>query len=120
MYESGLPDADHESHFDLREREGILFIEYPRRRTGRRDHPPTFKVKSILKGTEYESQHVAQKTTASCHSFKATTRGTATTHGTATTSYRRIEANQYCDLWRSRHFRECIWTPTDGGHRSLL
>ncbi|KIJ97967.1 hypothetical protein K443DRAFT_104703 [Laccaria amethystina LaAM-08-1] len=53
MYESGLPDADHESHVDLCEREGILFTVYPRPRTGRRDHP-AFKVKSILKGTEYE------------------------------------------------------------------
>ncbi|KAF9457367.1 kinase-like domain-containing protein [Collybia nuda] len=53
MYESGLPDSDHESHLDLCAREGILFTVYPRPRTSRRDQH-AFKVKSILKGTEYE------------------------------------------------------------------
>ncbi|KAF8883813.1 hypothetical protein BD779DRAFT_1674349 [Infundibulicybe gibba] len=53
MYESGLPDAEHENHVDLCAREGILFTVYPRPRTNRRDHA-AFKVKSILKGTEYE------------------------------------------------------------------
>jgi translation initiation factor 2-alpha kinase 4 len=53
MYESGLPDADQENHLDVCLREGILFTVYPRPRTGRRDQP-AFKVKSVLKGTEYE------------------------------------------------------------------
>ncbi|KDR70022.1 hypothetical protein GALMADRAFT_255390 [Galerina marginata CBS 339.88] len=50
MYESGLPDAEHENHLDICAREGILFTVYPRPRTGR--NLPAFKVKSILKGTE--------------------------------------------------------------------
>ncbi|RDB27411.1 eIF-2-alpha kinase GCN2 [Hypsizygus marmoreus] len=53
MYESGLPDADHENHIDMCIREGILFTVYPRPRTGRRDQP-AFKVKSILKGSEID------------------------------------------------------------------
>ncbi|KAF9445879.1 Serine/threonine-protein kinase [Macrolepiota fuliginosa MF-IS2] len=53
MYESGLPNADQESHIDLCAREGILFAVYPRPRTARRDQA-AFKVKSILKGAEYE------------------------------------------------------------------
>ncbi|KAJ3566582.1 hypothetical protein NP233_g6910 [Leucocoprinus birnbaumii] len=54
MYESGLTSADtHESHVDLCAREGILFAVYPRPRNARRDQA-AFKVKSILKGTEYE------------------------------------------------------------------
>lgn len=75
MYESGLSEAglsevDHENHIDLCAREGILWVHsssklcrnthsscrftvYPRPRAGRRDQP-AFKVKSILKGTEYE------------------------------------------------------------------
>ncbi|KAG6888787.1 hypothetical protein C0992_007517 [Termitomyces sp. T32_za158] len=51
MYESGLPDADHENHLDMCAREGILFTVYPRPRSARRDQP-AFKVKSILKGSE--------------------------------------------------------------------
>jgi len=53
MYESGLIDADQEDHVDLCCREGILFTVYLRPRTARREQP-AFKVKSILKGTEYE------------------------------------------------------------------
>ncbi|TFK38831.1 hypothetical protein BDQ12DRAFT_605427 [Crucibulum laeve] len=53
MYESGLPDSEHESHTDVCAREGILFTVYPRPRVARRDLP-AFKVKSILKGTEYD------------------------------------------------------------------
>ncbi|KAJ6607583.1 kinase-like domain-containing protein [Mycena sp. CBHHK59/15] len=53
MYESGIPDADHESYVDICAREGVLFSVYPRPRTGRRDQL-AFKVKNILKGTEYE------------------------------------------------------------------
>ncbi|KXN81004.1 Serine/threonine-protein kinase gcn2 [Leucoagaricus sp. SymC.cos] len=54
MYESGLPSAEsHESHIDLCALEGILFAVYPRPKTARRDQA-AFKVKSILKGTEYE------------------------------------------------------------------
>ncbi|KDQ55382.1 hypothetical protein JAAARDRAFT_37399 [Jaapia argillacea MUCL 33604] len=53
MYEAGLPDNDHESHTDLCAREGILFTVYPRPRSVRRDQP-AFKIKSVLKGTEYE------------------------------------------------------------------
>ncbi|KAH9487410.1 eIF-2-alpha kinase GCN2 [Psilocybe cubensis] len=52
MYESGLPDAEHENHLDICAREGILFTVYPRPRTGR--NLPAFKVKSILKGTEVD------------------------------------------------------------------
>ncbi|KAA1478685.1 Serine/threonine-protein kinase [Dentipellis sp. KUC8613] len=53
MYESGLPDGEHENHYDLCNREGILFSVYPRPRSARRDQP-AFRVKSILKGTEYD------------------------------------------------------------------
>ncbi|KAJ6576175.1 hypothetical protein DFH09DRAFT_1454036, partial [Mycena vulgaris] len=53
MYESSIPDAEHESYVDICIREGVLFSVYPRPRTGRRDQL-AFKVKSILKGTEYE------------------------------------------------------------------
>lgn len=74
MYESGLPDTEHENHVDICSREGILcvpsqgspisfldsifrFTVYPRPRFARRDQA-AFKVKSILKGTEYESTSV--------------------------------------------------------------
>ncbi|KAK7057453.1 kinase-like domain-containing protein [Favolaschia claudopus] len=53
MYESSIPDAEHESYVDICSREGVLFSVYPRPRVGRRDQL-AFKVKSILKGTEYE------------------------------------------------------------------
>ncbi|KAJ7650439.1 kinase-like domain-containing protein [Roridomyces roridus] len=55
MYESSIPESEHESHLDMCSREGVLFTVYPRPRTGlgRRDQV-AFKVKSILKGTEYE------------------------------------------------------------------
>ncbi|EKM74744.1 hypothetical protein AGABI1DRAFT_109872 [Agaricus bisporus var. burnettii JB137-S8] len=53
MYETGLPNGEHESHMDLCAREGILFAVYPRPRNARRDQA-AFKVKSVLKGTEYE------------------------------------------------------------------
>ncbi|KAG6906507.1 hypothetical protein DXG01_013561 [Tephrocybe rancida] len=53
MYESGLPDADHENHIDMCAREGILFTVYPRPRSARRDQA-AFKVKSILKGSEID------------------------------------------------------------------
>jgi len=53
MYESSIPDTEHESYVDICCREGVLFSVYPRPRTGRRDQL-AFKVKSILKGTEYE------------------------------------------------------------------
>jgi eukaryotic translation initiation factor 2-alpha kinase 4 len=74
MYESGPLDADHENHVEICAREGILcvpslsliqnellrhrtgrFIVYPRPRTARRDQS-AFKVKSVLKGTEYEGK----------------------------------------------------------------
>ncbi|KAI0954220.1 hypothetical protein AcV7_007513 [Taiwanofungus camphoratus] len=53
MYESSLPDTEHENHIDICSREGILFIVYPRVRSARRDQL-AFKVKSVLKGTEHE------------------------------------------------------------------
>ncbi|KZT06721.1 Serine/threonine-protein kinase [Laetiporus sulphureus 93-53] len=53
MYESSLPDIEQESHIDICYREGILFIVYPRPRAIRRDLT-AFKVKSVLRGTEYE------------------------------------------------------------------
>ena len=76
MYESGLPDGDHENHLDICAREGILYVlffffvslgdfvpgltdlnnsrftVYPRARNVR--NLPSFKVKSILKGTEVD------------------------------------------------------------------
>jgi len=52
MYESGLPEGDHENHLDICAREGILFTVYPRARNAR--NLPAFKVKSILKGTEVD------------------------------------------------------------------
>ncbi|KAF8483387.1 hypothetical protein DFH94DRAFT_307281 [Russula ochroleuca] len=51
MYESSLPDSEHENHFELCHREGILFSVCPRARAARRDQP-AFRIKSILKGTE--------------------------------------------------------------------
>ncbi|TFY77050.1 hypothetical protein EWM64_g6962 [Hericium alpestre] len=51
MYESGLPDGEHENHFDLCNREGIFV--WPRPKPARRDQP-AFRIKSILKGTEYD------------------------------------------------------------------
>ncbi|KAF8345771.1 kinase-like domain-containing protein [Amanita rubescens] len=54
MYESALPDGEHENYVDVCAREGILFTVYPRPRTGSRREQAAFKVKSILKGTEYE------------------------------------------------------------------
>ncbi|KAJ3758340.1 kinase-like domain-containing protein [Lentinula raphanica] len=53
MYESGLQEVEQENQVDMCAREGILFTVYPRPRAGRRDMT-AFKVKSILKGTEYE------------------------------------------------------------------
>ncbi|KIJ60152.1 hypothetical protein HYDPIDRAFT_139699 [Hydnomerulius pinastri MD-312] len=53
MYDATLAEAEHESHADLCSREGILFAVYPRPRSARREQV-AFKVKSILKGTEYE------------------------------------------------------------------
>ncbi|PCH37122.1 Serine/threonine-protein kinase [Wolfiporia cocos MD-104 SS10] len=53
MYESSVSDDDREGHVDVCYREGILFAVYPRPRTARRDLP-AFKVKSVLKGTEFE------------------------------------------------------------------
>ncbi|KAF9482948.1 hypothetical protein BDN70DRAFT_828321 [Pholiota conissans] len=51
MYESGLPDTEHENHLDICAREGILFTVYPRPRASR---TAGFKVKSILKGNEVD------------------------------------------------------------------
>lgn len=67
MYESSLLDSEHENHFELCHREGILcvsapffltcrcnvrrFSVCPRTRAGRRDQP-AFRIKSVLKGTE--------------------------------------------------------------------
>lgn len=53
MYETSIPDGEHENHLDLCNREGILFSVCPRPRSARRDQP-AFKIKSILKGTEYD------------------------------------------------------------------
>jgi eukaryotic translation initiation factor 2-alpha kinase 4 len=69
MYESGLPDSEHENHLELCHREGILcvYVDFsqvhplnvrrfsvcPRSRSARRDQP-AFRIKSILKGTEYD------------------------------------------------------------------
>ncbi|KAJ3517042.1 hypothetical protein NLJ89_g752 [Agrocybe chaxingu] len=52
MYETGLPDAEHENHLETCAREGILFTVYPRPRTAK--NLPPYKVKSILKGTEVD------------------------------------------------------------------
>ncbi|KAL1746128.1 hypothetical protein HDZ31DRAFT_81443 [Schizophyllum fasciatum] len=53
MYDAGLPNYEHESAFEVCAREGILFTVYPRPRGGRRDQL-VLKVKSLLRGTEYE------------------------------------------------------------------
>ncbi|KAF9231990.1 hypothetical protein BU15DRAFT_90768 [Melanogaster broomeanus] len=53
MYDATLAETESESHTDLCSREGILFALYPRPRTARREQA-AFKVKSILKRTEYE------------------------------------------------------------------
>jgi len=70
MYESSLLDSEHENHFELCHREGILcvsarffptcrdvrrFSVCPRTRAARRDQP-AFRIKSILKGTEYDGR----------------------------------------------------------------
>ncbi|KAI9457648.1 kinase-like domain-containing protein [Lactarius psammicola] len=53
MYETSIPDSEHENHLELCNREGILFSVCPRPRSVRRDQP-AFRIKSILKGTEYD------------------------------------------------------------------
>ncbi|KAJ7596327.1 kinase-like domain-containing protein [Mycena floridula] len=50
MYEAGLQHA--ENYVDICASEGILFILYPRLRSGGRRDQTAFKVKSILKGDE--------------------------------------------------------------------
>jgi len=71
MYESSPLDSEHENHFELCHREGILcvstpfsltcrynvrrFSVCPRARAARRDQP-AFRIKSVLKGTEYDSE----------------------------------------------------------------
>lgn len=74
MYESGVADANLESFTEICHREGILcvvvlliirfmmlidyrFTVYPRPRTARREMSD-FKVKSVLRGTEYEGAKV--------------------------------------------------------------
>ncbi|KAM6493427.1 hypothetical protein JOM56_011561 [Amanita muscaria] len=52
MYESGLAENGNYTHMCARE--GILFTVYPRPHTTGRREQAAFKVKSILKGTEYE------------------------------------------------------------------
>ncbi|KAJ8457370.1 hypothetical protein ONZ45_g18339 [Pleurotus djamor] len=54
MYESGLPDAGIDDYVDSCAREGILFTVYPRPRLQQRKDQTAFKIKSILKGTEYD------------------------------------------------------------------
>ncbi|KAF8655998.1 hypothetical protein AX16_002818 [Volvariella volvacea WC 439] len=54
MYESGLADFESENYMDLCTREGILFLVWPRPRTGRARDQPALKVKNILKGNEHE------------------------------------------------------------------
>ncbi|EJC97866.1 uncharacterized protein FOMMEDRAFT_143407 [Fomitiporia mediterranea MF3/22] len=53
MYETGVSDTDMEGLADRCYNEGILFTLYPKVRAGQRE-PTEFKVKSILRGTEYE------------------------------------------------------------------
>ncbi|KAH9923827.1 uncharacterized protein B0H18DRAFT_1013542 [Fomitopsis serialis] len=60
IYDSSIADGDGENHLDVCYREGILFVVYPRPRTARRADQPwlPYKVKSVLRGTEYEvSRH---------------------------------------------------------------
>ncbi|TFY68401.1 hypothetical protein EVJ58_g1031 [Rhodofomes roseus] len=58
IYDSSLADGDSENNMDVCYREGILFVVYPRPRSVRRVDQPAFKVKSVLRGTEYEvSRH---------------------------------------------------------------
>ncbi|CCM05314.1 uncharacterized protein FIBRA_07528 [Fibroporia radiculosa] len=52
MYEANF-QSDHETIVDVCHREGILFIVYPRPRSARRDLP-AFKVKSVIRGTDYD------------------------------------------------------------------
>ncbi|KDQ25175.1 hypothetical protein PLEOSDRAFT_1066383 [Pleurotus ostreatus PC15] len=53
MYESGLTDVGHDDYVETCQREGILFTVYPRPRLQRKDQA-AFRIKSILKGTEYD------------------------------------------------------------------
>jgi len=53
MYETSISDGEHEYYLELCNREGILFFVCPRPRSARRDQP-AFRIKSILKGAEYD------------------------------------------------------------------
>ncbi|KAH6903402.1 other/PEK/GCN2 protein kinase [Coprinopsis sp. MPI-PUGE-AT-0042] len=53
MYESAILDSEEDRLEDVCEREGILFTVCPRPRTAKQAQS-AFKVKSILKGTEYD------------------------------------------------------------------
>ncbi|KAF9267032.1 hypothetical protein L218DRAFT_920740 [Marasmius fiardii PR-910] len=53
MYESAVQEADPQEVTETCLREGVLFSVYPRPRSTRRDLP-AFRVKSILRGTEYD------------------------------------------------------------------
>ena len=82
MYESGLPDGEHENYLELCHREGILcvfvgfmptrslnirrFSVCPRPRSVRRDQP-AFRIKSILKGAEYDGGLLPQLSPGRSH-----------------------------------------------------
>ncbi|KAI5119391.1 hypothetical protein M0805_005934 [Coniferiporia weirii] len=53
MYETGVSDTNMEGLADLCYNEGILFTLYPKLKSGQTE-PTEFKVKSVLRGTEYE------------------------------------------------------------------
>ena len=53
MHESAS-DEKHENYGDIRARESILFAAYTRPRFSGRREQAALKVKSILKGTDYE------------------------------------------------------------------
>ncbi|THH07416.1 hypothetical protein EW145_g3398 [Phellinidium pouzarii] len=53
MYETGITDTNMEGLADLCYNEGILFTLYPKLKAGQQE-PTEFKVKSVLRGTEYE------------------------------------------------------------------
>ncbi|KZT71101.1 Serine/threonine-protein kinase [Daedalea quercina L-15889] len=54
IYDSSIADGDGENHLEVCYREGILFVVYPRPKTGRRADQQAFKVKSVLRGSEHE------------------------------------------------------------------
>ncbi|TFK23737.1 other/PEK/GCN2 protein kinase [Coprinopsis marcescibilis] len=83
MYESAISDSEHERLESVCEREGILFTVCPRPRAGKQTQS-AFKVKSILKGTEYDLSRSELASWLQYH-IAEQKRIDVTTYGTANT-----------------------------------